>query len=155
MRMTESLQKLIFIGCCVLAVTSFMTVKGSAQIIQANNESEYRIQSKDDYIKAERLVDTLAEQLYALYQSYPALTIQHHFNTQNELVNVTVEGIDDPLVADKAALCYMKLEKLAIAVRDADPAFIPQRAEVGESEVLNEKQSEEFIPKKDKADNKH
>ena len=151
--MRENVQKLLVMGFGIIIMV-FMIVTTQAQSVPVDKDSDYRIQSKDDYVKAERMVDVLAEELYTIHQSYPELTVQHHFNTQNEVVNITVEGVDDPAIANQAAVCYFRLEKLAIAVRDADPAFLPQRAEVRETEVMNEKQSQEYIPPKDsKVDN--
>lgn len=147
--MTGNFQKLIFVGLAIIALSFFIVTHIQAQTQEPNSKDfEFRIQSKDDYIKAERMVDLLAEELYAIHQTYPELTIQHHFNTENELVDITVEGIDDPAIADQAALCFLKLEKLAVAVRDADPAYIPQRSEIKETEILNEKQSQQFIPER-------
>jgi hypothetical protein len=146
--MTENIKKLVLMGFAII-VASFMIISNAQAQSQApkiEKDADYTIKSKDEYIAAERMVDALAEELYAIHQNYPDLVIQHHYSPQNELVDISVEGIDDPSVADHAASCYFKLEKLASAVRDVDPAFIPQRAEIKQTDILNEQQSKEVAP---------
>jgi hypothetical protein len=145
-RMTENIKKLMLMGFAIILASFMIISNAQAQAPKIEKDTDYTIKSKDEYVAAERMVDALAEELYAIHQNYPDLVIQHHYNPQNELVDISVEGIDDPSVADHAASCYFKLEKLASAVRDVDPAFIPQRAEIKQTDILNEQQSKEFAP---------
>jgi hypothetical protein len=105
------------------------------------------IQSKQDYVVVENLIEDLADKLYAINRMYPDFSYQHKYNEQINRFTVSISGIDDEALVDEISRDLIKLEKLGESVRDMNPDHLPD-SEMKESDRMNEEQTLHYVPKK-------
>jgi len=90
------------------------------------------------------LIESLASEMYKINQMYPDFTYQHEYDGST-LVSVTITGIANKTLADKVAQYLMDIEKLGVALQEAD-IYHPETQELQKSEMLDENQVKEYVP---------
>ncbi len=140
--MRMNVEKLTLVGFGIV-VMSFLILSDAKGQTNQGSRLPKKIQSTEDYVKAEELMESLASEMYKINQMYPGFTYQHKYEGNN-LVSVTVNGIADKAMTKKVAQYLMDIEKLGIALQEADiyhPGGQPKK-----SEMLNENQVKEYTP---------
>ncbi|RAW00318.1 hypothetical protein [Pseudochryseolinea flava] len=84
------------------------------------------IASTAEYLSIQDSIQSLAYDLYLISESYPNYKYVHHTNDLGMITAVSVVGIADVEVANKAATNLIILEVLGEKVRTVDAAFLPQ-----------------------------
>jgi len=146
--MQNNLEKLMLIGFGIIVMSFGIMSNTQAQSsLDPVGMSPRPIQSKEDYVVVENLIDDLAVKLYNINQMYPDFSYQHRYNTKLNRVTVSISGIDDQELVDEISLYLIKLEKLGESVRDMDPDHLPDTA-MKESDRMNEEETLQYDPKK-------
>jgi len=145
--MRENVMRLMLVGFGII-IMSFMIVSNAQAQSSPSASLKYpsTIQSKEDYVKVEKMVENLMGELYKINQLYPDFSYDHNYNDSKELVSVTVNGIDNFAVADKAAAYIMDLEKLGSVIREVDAAHLPEISDKKLEKLLNEIEAADYEP---------
>ena len=130
--MKVNVNKLGLIGFGLIAFNLLITINIQAQSI----DNSFKIQSSEDYVKVERLIEGLATRLYQINQEYPGFTYRHNYNG-SDLVSITVDGIENRAVAEVVGKYLFDLEKLGAAIQEMDYAYIPGEMKIKRSDILN------------------
>ena len=112
--------------------------------VQAQSEL-LSIKSTQDYIQAEQLIESIANELYKAHQLYPGFKYNVDYKN-NELVSVTVSGIDNHTIANRIANQIVVLEDVGRAVSNMDMSLLPELPEMDKSAMLNEQDVEAYQP---------
>jgi hypothetical protein len=146
--MQNNLEKLMLIGFGIIMMSFGILSNSQAQSsLDPLGMSPRAIQSKQDYVVVENLIEDLADKLYAINRMYPDFSYQHKYNEQINRFTVSISGIDDEALVDEISRDLIKLEKLGESVRDMNPDHLPD-SEMKETDRMNEEQTLHYVPKK-------
>ena len=149
--MQNNLVKLMLIGFGIIVMSFGILSSAKAQSsLDPVGMSPKPIQSKEDYVVVENLIDDLADKLYNINRMYPDFSYQHKYNPKLNSVTVSISGIDDQALVDEISLYLIKLEKLGESVRDMNPDHLPD-TEMKESDRMNEEETLQYDPKRSPA----
>ena len=132
---------------CVSVLVSFHC---SAQSTDNSNRSScpgsFSIKSTKDYRTAQDSIEGLAYELYTIYQQYPTYSYEHQFDVRGNLIGVTVTGIHDAEMANRAAAYLMQIEVLGEAIRNMDHIYLPESVMPKNFGRLTKKQTLGYVP---------
>jgi hypothetical protein len=131
----------------ILGLGLMMTVFVNTLSVHAQSEV-LSIRSTQDYIQAEELIEAIANELYKAHQEYPGFAYNIEYKN-NELVAVTVSGIDNHTIANRIANQIIVLEDAGRAVANMDMSLLPALPEMSSTDMLNEQQAEAYEPNVD------
>ncbi|HEY3404365.1 MAG TPA: hypothetical protein VGK59_13335 [Ohtaekwangia sp.] len=132
--------KVIFLALAV----SLGIVSGYKAMAQTTSPGS--INSTQDYIHIRESINTLSQQLFALYQKHPSCTFSPEYNDEGRLVVMHVNGVSNAAEAQQISRCLMDLESLGNLVRNMNEEYLPVTFEDAEKSRLNEQDSEAYFP---------
>jgi hypothetical protein len=140
--MKVNASKLKWIGFGVMSLILSINAQAQATL---NSDNAFKIQSSEDYVKIERLIEGLATRLYQINQEYPGFTYRHNYQGDH-LVSITVDGIENREVAEAVGHYLLDLETLGAAIQQMDYAYVPGELKIRRSDILNELQAAAYTP---------
>jgi len=137
MRKTSNNWVIVGLGLMMTVFVNTFTVQAQSELLS--------IKSTQDYVQAEQLIESIANELYKAHQLYPAFAYDVDYK-DNVLVAVTVSGIDNHTIANRIANQIIVLEDVGRAVSNMDMNLLPELPEMSQSDILNEQQVEAYQP---------
>jgi hypothetical protein len=146
MRKRNSVHRLIVgLGLMMTVFVSTFSVQAQSREIISEVLS---IQSTEDYLEAEQLIEAIADELYKAHQLYPDFAYDIEYEN-NRLIAVTVTGIDNHTIANRIANQIIVLEDIGRAIASMNMNFLPEFPEMTMADMLNEQQVEAYQPNVD------